>query len=190
MLKRLIITIAALALLVAACGDDDSASTTAPGGTTAAGGEATTTTAPSGGFSCGTLVTVEEAAALFGEPAVFDAEASQDIAGVDAGSCVYSSIEDETDLEDLTSHLLQVQVYRGAEFYAPDMVAPDAEHIEGIGDDAYVSGQLGVSTAFIDGDLVGFVSYSVIDLSGEAPDASTKEDQVIELLRIIHDRLT
>lgn len=47
-----------------------------------------------------------------------------------------------------------------------------------------------MSTAFVDGDLVGFVTYSVIDLSGEAPAASTKQDQVIGLLRIVHDRLT
>lgn len=190
MFKRLIIAIAALALLAAACGDDDSSSTTTPGSTTGAGGEATTTAAAPGGFTCETLITVDEAATLFGEPATFDAESSEGIAGLDVGTCLYGSIEDENDLEDLTSHLLQVQVYRGAQYYAPEMVAPDAEHIEGIGDDAYLSAQLGVSTAFIDGDLVGFVSYSVIDLSGEAPDASTKRAQVIELLRLVHDRLT
>lgn len=143
MLKRLMIATAAPALLVAACGDDDSSSTTIPGGTTGAGGEATTTAATSADVTCETLVTLEKAGTLFGEPAMFDEEASQDVAGNDVGTCIYSSIEDENDLEDLTSHLLQVQVYRGAQYYAPDMVAPDAEHIEGIGDDAYVSGELG-----------------------------------------------
>jgi len=204
MFRRLIIAIAVLALLLTACGDDEVSPTTTPGGTTGAGGEVTTsaggttgageetttTAVAAGEITCATLVTLDEAAALFGEPAMFDAEASQDIAGLDAGTCVYSSIEDEADLEDMTSHLLQVQVYRGAEFYAPDMVAPDAQPIEGIGEDAYVSEQLGVSTGFVDGDLVGFVTYSVIDLSGEAPEASTKQAQVIELLRLMHDRLT
>jgi hypothetical protein len=202
MFRRFIIAIATLALLATACGDDasvfttgpggagnESISTTASGGTTGAGGEATTTAA-SGDFTCATLVTLDEAAALFGEPAMFDAEASQDLSGLGAGTCVYSSIEDENNLEDMTSLLLQVQVYRGAEFYQPDVVAPDAEPIEGIGDNAYVSQQLGVSTGFVDGDLVGFVTYSVIDLSGEAPTASTRQDQVIELLRLVHDRLT
>lgn len=188
MFKKLIITVAALALLATACGGDDGSATTLAGGTTSAGGETPTTASASGDLSCQTLVSVDEAAALFGEPATFDAAGSQDVGGSDARICSFSSLEDEADLEDLTSHLLLVQVYRGAEFYAPDLVAPDAEHIDGIGDDAYVSGNL--DTAFIDGDLVGFVSYTVIDLSGGGADPSAKRDQVIELLRLVHDRLT
>ena len=51
-----------------------------------------------------------------------------------------------------------------------------------------MSGDL--DAAFIDGDLGGFVSYSVIDLGGEAPDAPSRRDKVIGLLRLAHDRLT
>jgi hypothetical protein len=202
MSKRLLITIAVVALLTAACGDDDVFSSIAPDGTgggnegtttvaegtTGAGGEATTITT-TGEVSCADLVTLGEAEALFGEPAMFDAEESREIAGVGAGSCVYSSIEDPDNTQDLTSHLLQVMVYQGAEYYTPDMWG-ESQAIEGIGDEAFVSSQLGVSTGFRDGDVVGFVSYSVIDLSGTVPDAASRQDQVVDLLRLVHDRLT
>ena len=200
--KHLITTIALLALLVAACGDDDVFSSISPGstagggedsttvaeGTTGAAGE-TTTNAASGEVACGSLVTLDEAEALFGEPAMFDTEMSQEIAGVGAGICVFSSVEDPDNLNDLTSHLLQVQVYQGAVYYSPEMYG-ETQPIEGIGDEAFVSSQLGVSTGFRDGELVGLVSYSIIDMSGEAPDAAGRQDQVVELLRLVHDRLT
>jgi hypothetical protein len=191
MTKRLIIAIATVGLLVAACGDDDAGSTTSTAGTSATSGtgETTTTASPAGGAAtCDGLVTLDEAAALFGEPAVFDVEGSQDIAGVDAITCVWSSVEDPEDLEDLQVHLFQVQVYRGAEYYAPEMVYDDAAPLEGIGEDAFISAQLGVSTGFVDGDRVAFVTYSVIG-TGDAPDAMTKRDQVIDLLRLVHDRI-
>lgn len=207
MTKRLLITIACLGLLLACCGDDDVFSgggpggseeattteagevpTTAGEGTTGAGGESTTT-AGSGEANCASLVTLDEATALFGEPAVFDAESSREIAGVGGGICVYTTIEDPNNLEDLTSHLLQVLVYQGAAYYSTDMYG-ETWPIEGIGDEAFVSEQLGVSTGFRDGELVGLISYSIIDLSGTAPEASSRQDQVIELLRLVHDRLT
>jgi len=203
MRKRLIITIALLALLAAACGDDDVFSSTSPEstgggneeptttaaeGTTGPAGEVTTTAA-SGEISCATLVTLDEAEALFGEPAVIDPEMSREIAGVGAGVCVYSSIEDPNNLQDVTSHLLQVMVYQGAVYYSPDMYG-ETQPVEGIGDEAFVSEQLGVSTGFRDGELVGFVTYSVVDLSGTGPNAADRQDQVIDLLRLVHDRLT
>jgi hypothetical protein len=62
------------------------------------------------------------------------------------------------------------------------------EPITGIGDEAFFSPQLGVSTGFRDGDVVAIVTFSVIG-DGSAPDALTKKDQVIDLLRLVHDRL-
>jgi len=180
MRTRLTISLIALVLLAAACGDDDAGpATTSAGGTTTAGsGE---------GLSCANLMGLDDVAALFGEPAVFDAEASDD-SGEDTVSCVWSSVESADDLEDLQVQLFQIQVYRGAEYYAPEIGYEDAEPIEGIGDDAFFSPQLGVSTGFRDGDRVAFVTFSVIG-TGSAPDSITKKDQVISLLRLVHDRV-
>lgn len=179
MRTRLTIALIALALLAAACGGDDAAPTTTAGGATTAGsGE---------GLSCAAIMSLDDVAALFGEPAVFDAEASEESDG-DTASCVWSSVESEDDLEDLQVQLFQVQVYRGAEYYAPEIGYEDIEPIEGIGDDAFFSPQLGVSTGFRAGDRVAFVTFSVIGM-GDAPDSITKKDQVIAILRLVHDRV-
>jgi hypothetical protein len=79
-------------------------------------------------------------------------------------------------------------VYRGEEYYAPEISFDEVETIEGIGDDAFFSPQLGVSTGFRDGDRVAFVTFSVIGM-GDAPDSITKKDQVIAILRLVHDRV-
>ena len=189
--QRLIMTLAALALVVAACGDDDGGTATTAEGTTGAGPTTTTTndtttTAAAGALSCNAMLSLDDVAALFGEPAVFDEEASEEEA--DTLNCVWSSVESPDDLEDLQVHLFQVQVYRGEEYYAPDVMYDDVEPIDGIGDDAFFSPQLGVSTGFKDGDRVAFVTYSVIG-TGDAPDSITKKDQVIDLLRLVHDRV-
>lgn len=188
--KRLIIALAVLALAVASCGDDDAGTTTGAGGTTGAGETTTTndaaTTAAAGGLSCDGLLSLDDVAALFGEPADLDEEASEEEA--DTLSCVWSSVESPDDFEDLQVQLFQVQVYRGEEYYAPDVMYEDAEAISGIGDAAFFSPQLGASAGFKDGDRVAFVTFSVIGM-GDAPDSITKKDQVIDLLRLVHDRV-
>jgi len=177
-----------MGLIAAACGDDQSrqTSTTAGQATTTTGAEATTTLAAEE-LSCDSLLSLDDVAALFGEPAVFDAEQSEDVAGRDEIACVWTSIESPDDLEDLQSQLFQIQVYRGEDFYAPEFYE-DPEPIAGIGDDAFVSPQLGVSTAYIEGDRVVLLTFSVIG-AGDAPDSITKKDQVVDLLRLVHDRL-
>ena len=180
MRTRLTIALIALLLLAAACGGDDAAPTTGAGGTTAAGsGE---------GLACAAIMSLDDVAALFGEPAMFDAESSEEEPAADTVSCVWSSVESPDDLEDLQVQLFQIQVYRGEEYYAPEISFGEFEEIEGIGDAAFFSPQLGVSTGFRDGDRVAFVTFSVIG-TGDAPDSITKKDQVIDLLRLVHDRV-
>ena len=186
MRARLTIALIALALLAAACGGDDAAPTTGAGETTAAGG---TTAAGSGeGLSCAAIMSLDDVAALFGEPAMFDEESSEEDPAAGTVSCVWSSEESPDDLEDLQVQLFQIQVYRGAEYYAPEMSYEEVETIEGIGDAAFFSPELGASTGFRDGDRVAFLTFSVIGM-GDAPDSITKKDQVIALLRLVHDRV-
>jgi hypothetical protein len=181
MRRNFIIVIALIAVLAAACGDDAGSVTTAAGlTTTAAGGTSPTTVAAGGSPACDSLLSLAEVEALFGEPAEFDTEGSS------GSTCTWVTIEDPDDLEDLAVQLLVVQVYRGAAYYAPDMVYPDAERISGIGQDAYVNVEGSVSTGALDGDWAIFVDYTVI--LSDAP-ASAKKDQVVDLLRLVHDRV-
>jgi hypothetical protein len=211
--KRILLILLPLTLAAAACGGtDDTATTVAPTAATTIAPTAATTgistastttaeapsttanesTTTNGGTTlpaCDALVGLDEAAALFGEPAVFDAEESETPPGLAATQCVWTSVEDPDDLEDLQVQLLQVQIYRGAQFYAPEMTYEDFEHLDGIGDDAFVTDGEIVTAGFLAGDLVAFVGFSVI-FPQDAPEAITKRDQVVDLLRLVYDRIT
>ena len=146
MRTRLIIALALLALVAAACGDDDAGTRhDLRRGRRPPPDPVKACPAP-------TLMSLDDVAALFGEPAVFDAGELRGSSAADTVSCVWSSVESADDLEDLQVQLFQIQVYRGAEYYAPEIGYEDVEPIEGIGDDAFFSPQLGVSTGFRDGD--------------------------------------
>ena len=181
MSKRLILALAVLAVTASACGGGDD------GSATAGAGDTITTAAPRD-LSCDALLGLDDVAALFGEPAVFDAESSDESAGPSSISCVWASVESADDLEDLQTQLFQIQVYRGEEYYDPAVAFEDYETIEGIGDDAFFSPQLGVSTGFKDEGWSVFVTFSVIG-AGDMPESITKKDQVIALLRLVHDRV-
>jgi hypothetical protein len=178
MRARLIIALSLLALVAAACGDD------AAGTSTTAAGQ-TTTTGSGGGPTCASLMSPDDVAALFGEPAVFDTERSEEDPAAGTVNCVWSSVESEGDLQ---VQLFQIQVYPSADYSAVETAYAPVEPIAGIGDQAFFSPMLGVSTGFKDGDLVAIVTFSVIG-DGSAPEPITKKDQVIDLLRLVHDRL-
>ncbi|MBM3695130.1 MAG: hypothetical protein FJW79_04245 [Actinobacteria bacterium] len=181
MYRSLTILMATAVSLIAACGGGAGGPATTGGQGTTTSAVATTTTNSSGGTTaCTDLVTLDEAAALFGEPAEFDAESSS------ASTCSWTTVEDPEDFEDLEVQLLLVQVYRGAEYYAPEMIYPEAEPLSGIGQKAYVDVGGSVSAGALDGDWAIFVDYSI--LFGDTP-AAAKKDQVIALLRLVHDRV-
>ena len=128
-------------------------------------------------------------AALFGEPAVFDAEISEEEPAAGTVSCVWSSVGEPPTTSRTSRSSCSRSRCTGARSTTPPRSSyEDVEPIEGIGDDAFFSPQLGVSTGFRDGDRVAFVTFSVIG-TGDAPDSITKKDQVIDLLRLVHDRV-
>ena len=182
MRTRLILSLAVLALLVAACGDDDGGLVT----TTAGSGDNETTGGPSGGLpECAGLLSLDEVAALFGGTAVFDSENSSG----DAARVMCSWVS-ETREDSLETKLLFVQVYQGAEYYGPEVMYPNAASIEGIGDEAFAEVQaFSMATGAVDGDLSMFVDFSII-LGGDEGEVAAKKDQVLDLLRLVHDRAT
>ena len=173
---RLLLAPALTAILAAACGGeapDESSTSASP-----TSAPATSTTAEA--LTCDSILSLDDVAALFGEPAWFDQATSESVEGF---SCVWQT--EATSLEE-PRQFFQIQVYEGLDYYVAAQLQ-DVEALTGIGDEAYFSPELGVSVGFREGDTVVMVTYST---TGEETrvDPLTRKDQVIALLRLIHDR--
>jgi len=136
------------------------------------------------------LVTQEDAQELFG--ADFVAVHAEDDSPVELGaSCIWEN-EGSDELGN-PSHLLQVRVYDGEQFYSAE-VYPDAEELE-IGERAFVDategGLGGVTVQFVQDGRVFDINYAIINIGveGDAVDAVTKQDAVVELARQAADRM-
>lgn len=208
-MKRRVFPALGLVLLVlTACGGDatsePTSTTQAAAVSTAATGETVgtvATTVPSSGPTgsaeeiCADIFSLDEVEMLFGEPAEYDEDTAN---GYDSSLgrilCSWSTVEDSTDFTDRAFETLVVQVYlgdpiAGPNFYSPDDIYEDVRHLDGIGEDAYVAGSLGLDLGFLDGQVAGFLSYGAFDL-GESGFVGAGEDAAIEYLRILHDRVT
>ncbi len=198
-------TFLAAFVLVSACGGDDTASndptpTNEPSGgaTSAAPSDtsgATTTGPPDAPISkspaCHDLFSDEEVTELFSEPAALEDEETLDSIGQTV--CTWGTIEDPNNPGDTASQVLTVQVYSGdpvpaASFYDTS-IYEEVREIDGIGEKAFAADLGGVTTAFLEGDVAGFVSYFAIAV-GDTDQVEAGEDQVIEFLRKLHDRAT
>ncbi len=213
-------TVLCALLLLSACGGDDNSSdgptalsdsaaatdstssdslpaapSDSPSDTTAV----TTDDPTNGPGTCHDLFSDDEVATLFGEPAVLDIEDVLDMAELNESigltRCAWETIDE--DIDDLAGQVLTVQVYSGnpvpgENFYDPS-IYEGATEIDGIGEKAFVAGEqalfAGITSAFLDGDVAGFVSYAVIAL-GDSEQTIATEDQIIDLLRKLHDRAT
>jgi hypothetical protein len=191
--------LSASALLAPACSSDDEATTT-----TAAADDGTSAEDTSGDGSggaeevgaaidCGEVLTVAEVEALFGEPAILEeVDPISNSEELGQTTCTWTTVEDEANTDDLATQLLVLQYYdgstmSGASFYDPELQYPDAEPLD-LGEDAFVDATGGVNVGFLDGETSGFLSWTAIDLSGDAPEAATKKDAVVELAETFHDR--
>ncbi|GIU86718.1 MAG: hypothetical protein KatS3mg009_1233 [Acidimicrobiia bacterium] len=184
-------------LAVAACGGDDggsgpSASTTRPEPADGEDAGGTTDDAEDGDTSdlaC-SVVTRDDAAALFGEPA----RAAQDQTPAPFGSSCFWENADADETGQVV-HLLQVYVYEGEQFY-DESVSPEAEPLDGVGDRAFVrvvegvNPQVGVNALV--GDRVLVLDYSTINIGvadAEKVDATTRQDELVELARAAAEAL-
>lgn len=112
-------------VLLAGCGAADAS------GTDPSAGDASATPAASaGGPDPCTLLHDDEASALLHGPVTRSGPED----GYRGRDCKWETAD---------GGLVSVQVYQGQEFYAPNMQAPGAPHLTGVGDDAYVQGSMG-----------------------------------------------
>jgi hypothetical protein len=198
----------AFLLVVAACGDGaSSASTTAPPpATTTTIATIATTTVPATTTTrvppepldldaapvelCESIVSHARVEAFLGQAAGFD---NLEGLGYDpargAVICAWVSIDSETDLPYET---LAVSVYLGdpvpgSAHYTPDEF-PEIRVVDDIGDEAFFASHVvRRSAAFREGEVVAIVDYWPNLVVGS--EGLSTPDDLIELLREIHDRL-
>jgi hypothetical protein len=163
--------------------DEASSDTTATGATSAADGANAGNESP----AC-RLLTTDEVSDLFGEPAsVVPADQDVPVAG-GSESCLWeASVEDG---QSPTIYQLQLSVFTGSEAFDPEAWGDDPEAVEGLGDEAFVvrAGVLGTTAGYRAGDRSVFLSYA-IPLGEDAPDSAAQADEVVDLLRIVDERL-
>jgi hypothetical protein len=165
--------------LVTACGGDGDATraTPDPDSTPVTGSDAHTCE----------LIALDAVSELFGIEASVDDELTQPVGG---RQCAWAA-EVRSGAGDLPteSHLLQLQVQQGRAFFDPETWGDDPTEVDGIGEDAFVVEDSiggGVTAGFVDGDTVGFLTYSV--LYGDA-DPAERTAEVVELLRAVSARV-
>jgi len=209
--NRVVISGTALALgavlAVAACGGDDDDEGARPTVTREAGDDDTgsddtgsedTGSEPAGDADAGgldadlacTAVGQDEASELFGEAA---RTAEGESPAPYTSSCFWENAD--TGEPGQVDHLLQVYVYDGAQYYS-ESVAPDAEPLEGLGDEAFVTviegvnPQVGVTARVDDRVLVLYYSTVNVGVPDEAKvDATQRRDALVELARTAIDRI-
>ena len=163
----------AAALLVGGCGSDDVRQATDDG----AAGEV-----PRGACA---LISPEEVSELFGrEAAVTPVEG----APTESTSCHWSA-EEDLGTGVLTRWQLQLEAHEGSSLFDPAAWGDDPRSIDGLGDEAFVvdgGGFGGVTAGYRDGEKVVFLTYAIV--LGDAPDPADQADELVALLRRVHDR--
>jgi predicted small secreted protein len=171
-------------LTLAACSGGDGGGDDASSDTSATASEAGGT----GGESPACrLLTADEVGDLFGEPAsVVPADQDVPVAG-GSESCLW---EASVDGQSPTIYQLQLSVFTGSDAFDPQAWGDDPEAVEGLGDEAFLvrSGVLGTTAGYRTGDRSVFLSYA-IPFGEDAPDSAAQADEVVDLLRIVDERL-
>jgi hypothetical protein len=168
----------AAALLTAACGSGGGGE-----GDDEAARETTTTTeaAEVDNPTCD-LLAREAVSALFGEDA-------QVVPADGAGSCLWQA--EAGGASDPVLYQLQLSVYEGGGPFDPTAWGGEPEPVGGLGDEAFLvrsGGTLGTTAAYRDAARSVVLSYGIL-LSPDAPDPAAQADEVVDLLRTVHDRL-
>jgi hypothetical protein len=191
-MTRLIALGAIAALAFGACGGDDDDAKAADDAISKAVKQGNITDGKEGADdlpdACA-LVTVDDAAQLFGEPA----QTAEDSSPVPLGvSCLYEAAD--AGANDQVGHLLQVHAYEGEQFYGADTY-DDEQAIDGLGDKAFVrsgTGAQGVDVQFVKAGTTVAISYSTVNIGVAEPDqvdAADHQDDVVALARRAADRV-
>ena len=140
-----------------------------------------------GGSAACRLLTTEEVSGLFGQPAQAVPADGDTPAVRGSESCLWEATVDGANP---TVHQLQLSVFAGDEAFDPSAWGGDPEAVPDLGDEAFLvpSGLLGTTAGYRDGERTVILSHAV-PLGDDPPGTATQPDQVLELLRAVHDRL-
>lgn len=204
-------------LALVACGGSDSPAATSPGSaSTSPSSPAATdavpvtdavpatdapvvTVAAGAAVPCDQVLTLDEVAGLFGEPAMFVPDSSTWDESLGRTMCMWKTIEDPNDTGDVSGMLVSVTIIDGstvpgASFYSPQTMHPAAQPLD-IGDQGYVDVSApdvfpDVSIGWVDGVRAGFVSWSAVDLDGSQGTTSAAfGDATVAIARLVFDRV-
>lgn len=132
------------------------------------------------------LLKTTEVTDLFGHPAKVVPGTSGPSAV--ASTCLWQAQVGASDAP--TVYQLQLSVYEKGGTVDSAALGGVAEPVSGLGDAGFLvrKGSLGTTAAYRQGARSVVLSYAIL-LSPDAPDSSAQADQVVDLLRDVHDRL-
>jgi hypothetical protein len=205
------ITTLAVAAVIASCGGGESGPDAAPDSSAAAtdsapaapttDDDATATeateadsddAAESGSTTnCDAIFSMAEMEEFFAEPVELTEETDDSLGRL---LCVWESIEDPDDMDDLAFKVMTVQVFSGSPVDASSFIDPSIFEsvvtIEGVGDLAYSSDLLEADFYFLDDPIGGALSYSEVDMGDPDAPRLNDRDAVEQLFRTFHERVT
>lgn len=141
--------------------------------------------------NCDAIFSMVEMEAFFAEPVELTEEANDAVGQL---VCTWESIKNPDDLEDLAIQALLVQFYsgspvEGSAFFDPDLYESPTP-IDGIGDLAYATGTAGTDYFFVDDPVAGSLNYITFDMGAEDSLPMHTPDDVEQLFRTFHERVT
>jgi hypothetical protein len=179
-MRRAVTTVAVLAVAVALVG-----ACSGGGGKDASGKDGRASGAAAESSACKLLKTAE-VTDLFGHTAKIVPGTAGPSAV--ASTCLWQAQVGASDAP--TVYQLQLSVYEKGGTIDSAALGGVAEPVAGLGDAGFLvrKGSLGTTAAYRQGTRSVVLSYAIL-LSPDAPDSSAQADQVLDLLRDVHDRL-
>lgn len=140
---------------------------------------------------CDAIFSMAEMEEFFAEPVELTEETNDSLGQL---VCTWESIEDPDNIDDLAFQLLMVQFYSGSPIEASSFFDPSVlgsvTTIDDIGDLAYVSDSTGMDYYFVDEPVGGSLSYMETNMGDADAQPLHTSDDVEQLFRTFHDRVT
>lgn len=144
-----------------------------------------------GDLGCDDIFTAAEMDEWFGEPTEMVADTTESIGQL---VCTWQTIEDPDDLDDLAASIVTAQVFSGDPVPAENFIDPDifeeVTMLEGLGDVAFFTGDVGQGFYFFDDPVAGTLTFADINMGDADAPALQTPDELEELFRIFHGRVT
>ncbi len=144
-----------------------------------------------GGLSCDDVFSVAEMTDFVGEPIELVASSEPALGQI---TCSWETVEDPDDADDLAFSFVFAQIFTGDPIPAANFVDPtffdDVTMIDDLGDVAFWEESLGPTFYVLDGNVAGVFSYTDADLGNPEGPKRRTFDEVLELFREFHRRIT